>query len=169
MIWCLLAVTMMGGPNSREIEQGGVRVRTEIRAALFTYVVTNLACEPIMRLEVPYHNGYDFKVPEGWESDIEGDVFRAWTTDERYSIYHVRTGEFAFRLTSKASAVLGSVELRLEPVTGEPVILRDVWGAVPTPTGYVHLVSAMVLAIFLGHTLLVARSTRRAGGSAMAT
>lgn len=145
-----------------EVEQGGVRVRALVGASLYTYELTNIGSDPITRFEVPYHNGYAFTAPDGWSSEVDETTFRAWAKQGRYAILPGRTAQFSFRVTSKGSAVLGNVTVRVEAASGESTTLSDVWGAVALTRGHVPFVAGILIAIFVGHWLMLARNDRRA-------
>lgn len=154
------AVMLAAALGSSEVEQNGVRVRTDIQASVYTYEVTNVSARPIMRFEVGYSNGYHFEAPRDWQFDSESGVFSAWTADQKWAIYRGQTRRFSFNVTSKG-AVLGKVDARVKTVGGEAIDFEQVWGAIPEPRGQVLLVAGVVLAIFALHTLISARAARK--------
>ncbi len=141
-VWLVTTVA----PVFREVAAESVRIRTFVRASVYTYQVTNHGAEPITRFEVPYGDGYYFQVPEGWQKDDGGNVFRAWTDQVSSAIQPHAAGTFSFRVTSRG-AVLGLVPARVVRASGVTVTVPDVWGAVPEPHSHVLLVTATVAAI----------------------
>lgn len=162
MGWLTLALAVGTVPAFGEVEAEGVRIRVHVRASEYTYEVTNLGRDPIMRFEFTFTNGYNFTPPDGWESDHDDGVFRAWTQRERDAIRSGHTGQFSLRVSSQG-AVLGHVPARVETLSGKSVTLRNVWGAAPEPRGHVLLVAGVAGAIFVLHSLLLARSDCRSG------
>jgi len=155
MLAAILLATMFT-PSFGETVAGAVRIRVYVRASVYSYQVINEGIGPITRFEVPYSDGYYFQVPEGWKKDVRGGVFRAWTEDDSRAIRPGAYGVFSFRVTSRG-AVLGPVAARIERVSGQTVVLPNLWGAVPEPRGNVLLVAGSVLALCALHTWVAAR------------
>ena len=152
-----LASTALG---QMEVQKDGVRLRVEVFASVYTYQITNLATGNITHLEIPYHHSYYFQVPDGWESNTEGGIFRAWTKDPRQGIKPGQTAEFSLRVSS-AGAVLGLTSATVGFDSGAKVTLTDVWAPVPEPRWTILLVVLGIVAIVLVHTVLLSRRDRR--------
>lgn len=160
MGWLTLALAVGTVPAFAEVEVEGVRIRVHVRASEYTYELTNTGRDPITRFEFAFTSGYNFTPPDGWESDQDGDVFRAWAQRKGDAIHPGHTVRFSLRVSSRGG-VLGHVPARVETLSGKSVTLRNVWGAVPEPRGHVLLVAGVAGAIFVLHSLLLARSDCR--------
>ena len=159
-----------GNPRVRVVEKDGVRVRVSIQAHDYTVQVTNLDVPPITRFEMGQWNAYNFEgpeQPEKWDVDYDRHWFYSWTEDEGSAIRQAETKSFSLRAGSKG-AVLGLVPVKLGFASGESVVIPDCWGPVPEPSRTVLAVPIMVLAIVVGHTVLVARRQRKAAAAASA-
>lgn len=137
-------------PVYSEVTVGGLRVYSQVRANVYTYVVTNHDNDPVVRFEVPYGDGYYFHAPEGWHTDSTDGVFRSWTDKDLRKLYPGRPGTFYFRVTSRG-AVLGPVQAVAVLQSGRTVTLPNVWGAVPEPRGHVLLLALVVTGICVMH------------------
>jgi hypothetical protein len=168
MIGLLLVLATATPPGTFEVEQAGLRIRVYVRAAMYVYEVTNFGTEPITRIEIPCGRAYNYKVPPEWELDAEGAVLRAWTTNPRRAIHPGQKAELSFRMTSGSTCILGAVDLRAKSASGQWATVPDVWGPVFPQRGGILLIPGLVLAIFVFHSLLLARSNRRRRRSAMA-
>ena len=153
----LVAVALIG---PAEVQQGDVRIRANVRSSVFTWQVTNLGDEPIVRFEIPQHNGYNFLGPEHWEVEGDARTFRAWTVDPIYAIRPGQTCTFSQRVSSRG-AVLGLVQARVGFTNGGWLTLAGVWGVAPEPLGTLILVPLALAAIVILHTLLLSRRDRR--------
>ena len=159
MTWLWLTLTLATAPVFGEVETDGVRVRTTIRASVYTYEVTNTGDEPLAKFEVPYRNAYFFNVPEGWEHAADDDLFRAWATGPYREIRPGRTGEFSYRVTS-TGAVLGAVDARAVMRSGTTVPLPGVWGTIREPRSHTLIVAAALLVLFGVHCWVQHRRDR---------
>ncbi len=148
-----------------DVEADGVRIRVRVRANDYTYEVTNVDAEPIVRFEIEQGGAYLFRAPKGWSFGAEGNLFRAETADPRRGIRRNQTGVFSMRVTS-SGALLGEVPARIGLESGKDVALHDVWGIVPEPRGTVALVPLVIGTMVLLHVLLLARRERRAASGA---
>ena len=160
---CLVFTLMLAtGPASAEVEAAGVRIQVEVHAGLYTYEVLNLASDPIRSFEINFAQAYNFKSPEGWECEEDGDTFRAWSPRAGDAIHRGEKGQFSLRMNSRG-AVLGQADVRLETLSGAPVVVDNVWGAVPEPRAHIVLVGGVVGVIVAFHGLLLARRKSRNG------
>lgn len=157
--WLTLAVAaaLLGG---FEVEQDGVHVSVDIESSNYYYRVTNVEAEPITSFEVRHHGAYNPQAPDGWEHEMDGPSFRAWTTDASTAIVRDATKLFSLRVSSKG-AVLGLVEMSLGSAAGNSIVIPQVWGPVPEPQSTVLLIGAVVLVIVLLHSWLLARWDRK--------
>lgn len=150
----ILAAGSVWGPA--EYEKDGVRLLVKVVSNVYHWEITNLNAAPITQFEVPQHNCYLFKVPDGWEKEIDGNVFRAWTANDRHAIQTRQTKKFSFRVTSEG-AVLGKVPAKITLNSGQVVRLDDVWGPVRIPRRAVLVVAGGIVVIVLGHAWLLSR------------
>lgn len=153
-----------GWPVAPDVERGGVRIATELRASVYRWTVTNVGTSPIVAFEVDQYRGYNFIVPDGWSKidDPKLTYFRAWTDDPRRAIRPGGSAVFYHRASSSGSDI-GSVEVRLERASGERVVVGEVWGTVPGPASGVITVAGVLCMLMLGHVwLLSVRAKRRA-------
>lgn len=137
-------------PIYSEVTVGGLKVYSQVRANVYTYVVTNHDNDPVVRFEVPYGDGYYFHAPEGWHTDSAGGVFRSWADNDLRKLHPGRPGTFYFRVTSRG-AVLGPVQAVAVLQSGHTVTLPNVWGAVPEPQGHVLLLTLVVTGLCAAH------------------
>ena len=152
-------------PVAADVEQGGVRISAELRASVYRWTVTNLGSSPIVSFEVDHYKGYNLIVPDGWSQidDPTLTYFRAWTDDPRRAIRPGESAAFQHRASSSGSDI-GLVEVRLVRASGERVVVGEVWGTVPGPTGAVVTVAGTLCVLMLGHVwMLSVRAKRRDG------
>ena len=152
-------------PVAADVEQGGVRISAELRASVYRWTVTNLGSSPIVSFEVDHYKGYNLIVPDGWSQidDPTLTYFRAWTDDPRRASRPGESAAFQHRASSSGSDI-GLVEVRLVRASGERVVVGEVWGTVPGPTGAVVTVAGTLCVLMLGHVwMLSVRAKRRDG------
>jgi len=153
------AVLVMGVLGAFEAEQDGVRIRADVQSSIYTWQVTNVSAPPITHFEIGQHHGYYFVGPKGWQVDADGRTFRAWTGDRLRALYPGGTGTFSLRMSS-GGAVLGPVQAEVGFGSTEPVVFDGVWGTAAEPSRVVSLVAFVLLAVTVGHTMLLARRDR---------
>jgi hypothetical protein len=149
-------------PVAPDVERGGVRIATELRASVYRWTVTNLGSSPIVSFEVDHYKGYNFIVPEGWSQidDPELTYFRAWTDDPRWAIGSGESAVFYHRASSSGSDI-GTVEVRMRRASGEDVVVGEVWGTVAGPTSAVVTVAGVLCVLVFGHAWIMGVRERR--------
>jgi len=164
----LLLLLAAGAPSAvDEVESGNVRIRVHVQASRYTYEVANLGRDSITSFEVAFANGYDFHAPKGWETEHVGDIFRAWSRNEKDAIHGGDARQFSVTVSSLGS-VLGRVPARVETRNGGSITLKNVWGGVLTPRGQIMLTACLTGGIFIFHYMLLARGARRSARTAIA-
>ncbi|GJM24513.1 MAG: hypothetical protein DHS20C16_09280 [Phycisphaerae bacterium] len=153
MNWVVLFILGAVQPGASVVEENGVRVRTRVQGHMYNYRVKNLGRQPITEIELGHANGYYFQVPEGWDWEDKGGVFRAWTNSNRWAIRRGEACKFSFRVGT-AGLVLGHIHNRFKRSGDESVHLKGVWGPMLEPRGHVFLVASVIGAIVLLHSLL---------------
>lgn len=142
-------------------EQDGVRIEVEIKSHLYTWTVKNIDAPPITRLEMDQYGSTEQMAPEGWELEIKGPRYRAWTERARYAIRPGDSKVFEARFKS-TGAVLGLVPVELGfDGTDETLVLEGVWSPTPKRRSMVVLVAVVVAGLAATHTVILERRARR--------
>ncbi len=162
------AILVVGILGAFEVETGGVRIRADVQSSIYTWQVTNVSAPPITRFQIGQHHGYYFVGPKGWQVDADDRTFRAWTGDTLRALYPGRTGTFSLRMSS-GGAILGPVRAEVGFGSAEPVVFDGVWSTAAEPGRVVSLVAIVLLAVMVGHTMLLARRDRVRATSPTAT
>ncbi|MBN2137494.1 MAG: hypothetical protein JW720_06790 [Sedimentisphaerales bacterium] len=146
--------------NQQAFRSEQALITVGIRSNVYTYQVHNLGGAPIVGFEVPQFAAYNFQTPDGWEMDISGRAFRAWSGSPDAGIAPGRTAEFSMRVSSKG-AVLGQGRAELKIASGRTIELPDVWCPIAEPRSHIALVAGVILAIVLFHSLILILRKRR--------
>jgi hypothetical protein len=154
--WLLILATALG-PG--EVEQAGVRVKTDVKSNRYQWTVTNVSAEPINSVRIPVRHMYAPVVPQGWEADLpkKGTYFHAWTEDDRRAIAPGQTRQFEATVTV-AEASLGPVTVAVATVGGGVVQVGEVWSATPMSGTQAYLVALMLAVIALAQWLIARKS-----------
>ena len=138
-------------------EAGGVRIEVEIHAHLYVWKVMNIDAPPIVRFEMEQQGSTEQIAPDGWELEIDGPRYLAWTDDPRFAIPRGQWKQFEARVKS-TGAVLGLVPVELGfAKTDVPLVLENVWAPVSKRRSMVVLVAFAVVALAALHTIILER------------
>lgn len=143
-----------------EAEHDGIRVRAEVKSSHYTWEITNLTNEPVVRFEIGQFGGYAVQVPEGWQFEQDRTLLRAWTDDPAHALQPGLMYRFAMDISS-AGGGLTPVTLRVGTRDGRMIELAGIWGTAPDSMTAILLVPGTILVLALIHMLLLARSDRR--------
>lgn len=156
-----LVILAAGGVfGQAEYEKDGVRLVVRVVSNVYHWEITNVSAAPVKQFEVRHHNCYLFKIPDGWEKELDGPIFRTWTDDPANTIRPGQTKKYSFRVTSQG-AIIGEVPAQFTLDSGQVVRMAAVWGPVPLPRSGAYWVAGGIVVILLGHTWLVSRRERR--------
>jgi hypothetical protein len=160
MLAYLLVTLAIMAPNQAIFEADHVSIKVDIQSNIFKYEVTNLGASPIVGFEAQHHAAYNFLVPDGWHKEDSSDLFKAWADDSELAIGPGKTAEFSMRVSSRG-AVLNQAPAKVRFLSGQTVIIPNVWSPSPEPKSYVFLVASLFLFIILLHTAVIAFKNRR--------
>lgn len=147
-------------PNQAQFKNDKAAVVVDISSNIYTYTVSNNTTDPVVGFEIAEYASYNFKTPQGWESDTSGGIFKCWTEDPFFAITPNKTGEFSFRVSSEG-AVLGTATVRLKFHSGDATSIPGVWAPAREPKSGVLLVAATMLVIIAAHILILTLRDRR--------
>ncbi len=147
-------------PNQAQFANDKAAVVVDISSNVYTYTVSNNTADPVVGFEIAEHACYNFKTPQGWETDTSGGMFKCWTEDSFYAITPNKTGKFSFRVSSNR-AVLGTATVQLEFHSGGATSIPGVWAPVREPKSAALLVAATMLVIIAAHILILTLRDRR--------
>jgi hypothetical protein len=140
-----------------------VRITADVQSNIFSYEVENQSGRAILGIRFPQHGTYSYTLPDGWNKQVDGPIFHAWTDQRSRSIRPGEKGLFSMRVSSYG-AVLGKGSIIVELGEGQTLTVPDIWVPVKEPIGYIRLVAGSILAILLAHAAgseLLARRARR--------
>lgn len=160
MLPYLFTALALLAPNQAEFKTEQVSIMVDIQSNIFQYNVTNLSSSPIVHFEVHHHAAYNFQAPDGWHKENSADRFCAWTDEPQSAIGPSKTDQFSMRVSSRG-AVLNQAPAKVRFLSGQTVIIPNVWSPSPEPRSYVFLVAGLFLFIILLHTAVIAFKNRR--------
>ena len=158
----LVALAGVSG-NSADFQNDRVSLHVEVASSVYTYTVTNLSAEPVVRFEIAQHATYDLTAPRGWQTDGSSGRFRAWPVSAIDAIGPNQEGRFSMRVSSRG-AVLGAVPATVRFGSGETIEFAGVWAPIREPRSYLVLVVSVFAAVVVLHSALVIRKNSRGEG-----
>lgn len=148
-------------PGQAVFKSQEATIGVDIQSSVYTYKLTNLGTERIVGFETGQSATYNFIVPEGWEKEVTGGIFKSYATRPVYGIEQNRTAEFSQRVSSKG-AILGKKDAKIIFESGNATIIPDVWAPVVEPKSYIALVAGLILTVIVVQTLIVTRKFQTA-------
>jgi hypothetical protein len=125
-------------------------VVADVKSNVFSYEVTNRAEKALVGIRIPQHATYDFIVPDGWETQIEGEILHIWTAEPLRFIRHGDSIRFSMRVSSHG-AVLGKRDMTLGLEGEQTLNVAGVWVPVPEPSEQLWLVAGCLMVILSVH------------------
>jgi len=150
-------------PAAARFEREGVQIVASVAGARYTYEVTNRNTSPIVRFEIGQLHIFNPQTPEGWQAEEKANRFLAWTDDVSQGIQPGQSKSFLMSVSS-AGAVLGTSPAEVVLADGRSVVIGQVWTSRLPPRSSTLLLSGVLAAIILLHTLwILRRRVTRAG------
>ena len=82
----ILLTNISGQANEAEFKNDKVLISVNVESSIYTYRITNLSTDAIVRFKISQYAGHGFTAPQSWETKRTPKDFETWTEDIKKGI-----------------------------------------------------------------------------------
>ncbi len=142
------------------VESNEIRIETRLTSQIYVWEVTNLDGPALTDFTLTLSGAYNHRAPEGWQWDMDGTLFHAWTEDARLGIKAGKSAEFSVRAASSGPALRTTIATVTRDGNDAPVELT-VWAPGVKRRDLAWVISATLIGLGLMHAGVQSIGDRR--------